>query len=99
MIQAARAMPQGAPVFNLGGTTADMPEVVRAIEQAAPEMHGQITFEPTPLFTPEGVDGSSLEATIGPVDWRPLGDGVRQTMEHVRAADADGRIDLERAIA
>ncbi len=99
MIQAARAMPQGAPVFNLGGTTADMPEVVRAIEQVAPEMRGEITFEPTPLFTPEGVDGSSLEATIGPVDWRPLGDGVRQTMEHVRAANADGRIDLERAIA
>jgi nucleoside-diphosphate-sugar epimerase len=99
MIQASRAMPQGAPVFNLGGTTADMPEIVRAIEAAAPEMQGKITFEPAPLFTPEGVDGSAAEGTIGLVNWRPLGDGVRQTMEQVRAAAAAGRIDLERAIA
>ena len=98
MIQASRAMPEGAPVFNLGGTMADMPEIVRAIEEAAPEMAGMITFEPTPLFTPEGVDGSPLEAEIGAVRWRPLADGVRQTMDHVRQAFATGRIDIERAI-
>jgi len=99
MIQAARAMPSGASVFNLGGTTADMPEIVAAIEAAAPEMAGKITFEPEPLFTPEGVDGSSVEAAIGPVTWRPLDEGVRQTIGHVREAAAEGRIDIERAIA
>jgi UDP-glucuronate 4-epimerase len=98
MIQASRAMPRGAEVFNLGGTIAGMPEIVRAIEAAAPEMAGKVTFEPTPLFTPEGVDGSPLEAAIGPISWRPLADGVRQTMEHVRHAVAAGRIDIERAI-
>jgi nucleoside-diphosphate-sugar epimerase len=99
MIQAARAMPQGAPVFNLGGTPADVADVVAAIETVAPEMAGKITHAPDPLFTPEGVDGSAVEAVIGPVHWRPLAAGVADTMAHVRRAVERGRIDLERAIS
>lgn len=98
MIQAARAMPSGASVFNLGGTTADMAEIVAAIETVEPTMRGKITFEPTPLFTPAGVDGTPLEDAIGPLTWRPLPDGVRETMGLVRQAVATDRIDLERAI-
>jgi nucleoside-diphosphate-sugar epimerase len=98
MIQASRHMPQGAPVYNLGGSYADVSEIVSAIEGVAPEMAGKITQETTPLFTPDGADSGDLEADIGPVTWRPLADGVRQTMERVRAAAAAGTIDLERAI-
>lgn len=98
-IRAARTMPEGAPVYNLGGTTASMAEVVAAIEGAAPEMASRITYEPTPLFTPEGVDGSPLEGLIGAIAWRPLRDGVRQTIEHFREAARAGRFDVERAIA
>lgn len=98
MIQAARAMPRGAAVYNLGGSTAAMEEVVAAIEAAAPEMAGQVTFEPTPLFTPDGVLAADLDAAIGPVGWRPLAEGVRETMDLARTAAAAGRIDLERAI-
>lgn len=98
-IQAARRMPPGAPVYNLGGTTASMAEIVAAITVVAPETAGTITFAPEPLFTPEGVDGSAAESAIGPLAWRPLATGVRQTMEHARQAAANGRLDLERAIA
>lgn len=98
MIQASRAMPQGAPVYNLGGSQADIGEVIAAIEAAAPEMAGKITNAPEPLFTPEGADGSQADAAIGPLHWRSLADGVSSTMEHVRRAVERGRIDLERAI-
>ncbi|MEP7198247.1 MAG: NAD(P)-dependent oxidoreductase, partial [Chloroflexota bacterium] len=45
-IRAARSTLDGAPVFNLGGSTAHMREIVTAIEEAAPEVAGRITFEP-----------------------------------------------------
>lgn len=99
-IAAARAMPKGAPVYNLGGTSAGMPEIVAAIEAAAPAAAGTIGFEPAPLFTPEGVDGSRFEAElIGPYPWRPITEGVRQTIALVREAVAAGTIDVERALA
>ena len=97
-IRAARATSAGAPVYNLGGTTAAMPEVVAAIEAAAPEMAGRITFAAEPLPVPKGIDGGPLEELLGPIGWRPLGDGVRQTIEDFRAAARAGRLDVERAI-
>ncbi len=97
-IRAARTMPAGAPVFNLGGTTAAMAEVVAAIEAAAPAMAGRITYAPEPLPVPEGVDGSPLETLIGRVSWLPLDEGVRRTVEHFRVAHETGMLDVERAI-
>ena len=98
-VRAARARPQGAPVYNLGGTSASMAEVVAAIEAAAPEMAGRITFNPEPMPVPEDVDGRPLEDLLGPIPWRPLREGVRQTIEHFRAAARSGTLDVERAIA
>lgn len=97
-IQASRAMPQGCEVYNLGGTDATVTEIVAHIGSIAPEMAGKITHETAPLFTPDSVDGSELENVIGPVTWRSIEQGIRDTMEHVRAAAAAGRIDLDRAI-
>lgn len=98
-VRAARAKPAGAPVFNLGGTVAPMAEVVAAIEAATPEMTGRITFATEPMPVPEAVDGAPLEELIGPVAWRPLAAGVRETMEHAQQAVAAGTLDVERAIA
>ena len=97
-VRAARTMPAGAPVFNLGGTTAPMAEVVAAIEATAPEMAGQITFAPEPMPVPEAVDGEPLERLIGPIAWRPLADGVEETVAHFRRAAAAGTLDVERAV-
>jgi nucleoside-diphosphate-sugar epimerase len=99
VIQAARARVDGAPVYNLGGTKASMAEVVAAIEAAVPEMAGKITYEVTPSPFAEDVDGHPLEAAIGRIEWRPFAEGVRQTIEHFRAAVAAGTLDVERAIA
>ena len=97
-LRAARTPVDGAPVFNLGGPSASMEEVIAAIEAAAPEMAGQITHAAATMPEPEDVDGQPLEAAIGPVGWRSLVDGVRQTVEHVRDAVSRGTIDIERAI-
>src|ERR687894_134128 len=98
-IQAARTMPAGAPVYNLGGTVASVDEVVAAIEQAAPESAGTITYNPESLFTPDGVEGKAVEELLGPITWRPLDEGVRDTIDAFRTAASAGRFDAERAIA
>jgi UDP-glucuronate 4-epimerase len=97
-IQAARTMPKGAPVYNLGGTLASVPDVIAAIERAAPESAGTITANTEPLFTPDGVTGKAVEELLGPISWRPLDEGVRDTIEVLRTANAAGRLDADRAI-
>ena len=64
-IQAARTPGQGAAIYNLGGNTASMGEIVAAIETAVPEMAGRITFEPTPLPHPAEIDSRPT----GPGAW------------------------------
>ena len=98
VIQAARTMPEGAPVYNLGGTLASVSDVIRSIENAVPESAGAITANVEPLFTPNGVEGKAIEELLGPITWRPLDDGVRETIEVFRAAKAAGRLDADRAI-
>ncbi len=98
-IQAARAGCQGAQVYNVGGIVATMDEVVNAINAAAPEMAGQITFAPTELPVHSHYDGQPLEAAIGPIHWTPLNDGVRKAIAHFRTAATSGRIDVDKALA
>ena len=99
-IRAARraaALP-GAPVFNMGGSTANMPEIIAAIDAAAPEMTGKVTFAPAGLSLPEAVDGQPLEDALGSIPWIPLADGVQRTIAQFRQAVEAGRLNVERAI-
>jgi len=82
-VRAARAVSERAPVYDAGGRAHDMDEVVAAIEAAAPG--ARITFEDAPFAaTPASFDGTALEAALGPVEWRPLGEGVRETVDRFR---------------
>lgn len=97
-IQAARTPLDGAAAFNLRGAAPHMHDVVRAIEQARPEMAGQITFVEKPLPFPPDLDDSSLMATLGPLPQTSLDDGVRQTVGMFAELVAQGRMgsgDLE----
>jgi UDP-glucuronate 4-epimerase len=76
-IDAARAPSDGATVRNLGGPAVGMADVVAAIEAAAPEAAGRITFEDSPLAFPEAFESASALPT-------PLDVGVRETVEHFR---------------
>lgn len=97
-IQAARTMPEGAPVYNLGGTVNSVPDVIAAIERAVPESAGTITANTEPLFTPDGVQGKAVESLLGPLEWRSLEQGVQDTIKVLRAAYAAGRLDADRAV-
>jgi nucleoside-diphosphate-sugar epimerase len=98
-IKAARARLENAPTYNLGGSTVHMRKIVDMIEDIVPEMEGKITFPDSELSGPTAIDESALIAALGPISWRPMADGVRQTVEHLRAAAQVGKVDADRILA
>jgi nucleoside-diphosphate-sugar epimerase len=89
-VRAARAPLEGAEVYNIRGSVVSMAEVVAAIEAAAPEVRGRITFEPLSLPFPAGQDDARLRAWLGEVPHTPLEEGVARTVATFRQALADG---------
>ncbi len=69
-----------------------MREIVAAIEAAAPESRGQITFNDQALQLPEDVDAAPLVGLIGEPPFTPLQDAVVETLGIFRAAVGDGRM-------
>jgi UDP-glucuronate 4-epimerase len=98
-IAASRSRPAGASVHNLAGQSVHMRDVVEAIERAAPEASGLITFEETVLPFPEEVDAASLEGVLGPEPETELRDGVADTIARFRRLLAQGRVSAEAVAA
>lgn len=97
-IKAARTMPQGAPTYTLGGTEGSTQEIISAISKVVPASAGTITTATDPLFTPDAYEGKAVETLLGPLNWRPLERGVRDTIGVLQAAFKDGRLDADRAV-
>lgn len=99
LIAGARAEVDGAPVYNLGGSTMAMDDIVAAITAAAPDSAGSITCADNQLPFPDAYDGAPLDVAIGTVGYRDFVQGTRKTIDHFRQAIADGRLDVDRVIA
>jgi hypothetical protein len=89
-IEASRTAFDGASVRNLAGHLVHMSDVVGAIESAAPEASGTITYDDTRLPFPDEVDSSSLTGLIGPSSETPLQEGVADTIGRFRRLLGDG---------
>lgn|SRR5487761_731861 len=102
-IRAARATADGtvpgAVAGDIGGPSVGMPEIVAAIEAAAPDVAGRITLADDVGPNLPVVSGDVIAAALGGVTFTPLAEGVAATIELFRAAAASGRIDVERALA
>ena len=84
----ASTAPAGAVVANFPGVRASMAEVVAAIEVAAPEIAGRITFEEAPLPIPAELQARALEEAIGPLPQPSLAEGSGETIERFRGLTA-----------
>jgi UDP-glucuronate 4-epimerase len=84
-VRASEAGADGASVHNLDGPVATIPEVIAAIERAAPEAAGLVTAEDEPLPFPPSVDATSFAALVGGPVSRPLEDGVAAAIARFRA--------------
>ena len=81
---AARVDVDGAVVANFPGVAASMDEVVAAIEAAAPDVAGRISYDDVQLPFPPEMEARALEQMIGPLPRTPLAEGVRETIELFR---------------
>jgi nucleoside-diphosphate-sugar epimerase len=78
------------------GTPASIPEVIAAIEAAAPG--AEVSFDDVaPLGVPEQGDASSFRALLGAYEPTPLREGVAETVERFRRALAEGLVEPEPA--
>jgi nucleoside-diphosphate-sugar epimerase len=82
----ASAARERAVVANFPGVRASMAEVVAAIEAAAPEAVGRITYEQAPLPFPPELEARALEAAIGPLTQPSLAQGIGETIELLRGS-------------
>jgi nucleoside-diphosphate-sugar epimerase len=76
----------GAAVYNLGGGTVSMEEIIAAIEKAVPHAIGKITFVNKPLPFPKHNDTGELAKLVGPVCTTKLEDGIRISADYFRTA-------------
>lgn len=84
-----------AVAVNFPGEAATLDQVVTAIEAAAPEVAGRITWAGGQLPFPETLEAVALERTIGTLPRTSLRDGVRETVERFRARAAHGTITVQ----
>lgn len=91
-IRSSRAAFDGAEVFNVGGETVSMEQIVACIERARPDMKGAYTYDPAPLPFPEEMDNSALKRTLGDLTFTPLEQGVSETIELFSQAIANGKL-------
>jgi UDP-glucuronate 4-epimerase len=86
-LAASRAVSQGAEAFNLPSSPTHVSEIVDAIVAAAPEVAGRITYdEASELPFAVDLEATGFERVIGHVEFTPLDDGVRQTIDVFRRA-------------
>jgi nucleoside-diphosphate-sugar epimerase len=94
LVAASRADHEGALVADLAGPVTSMAEIVAAIESAAGELDGPVTFEDKALPFPSETHDGDLEGAIGPVPRTPLQEGVERTIEGFRGLLAEGLVAL-----
>ncbi|MDE0674469.1 MAG: NAD-dependent epimerase/dehydratase family protein [bacterium] len=89
-IAAARAEVEGAHVYNLGGPSVRIAEVVSLISEEAPG--SEITYGGEPLPVPDHYDGSGLDGLLGGVEYLSMEEGVCCSVSRFRDLLADGLV-------
>ncbi len=98
-IACATTLVQGARLFQLGGSKVSVQDIVTAIETVWPASRGRISCKTTRLPFPDELDDRALQAFLPQVPETLLEDGVRATVEAFRELIANGRIDVDNAMA
>ena len=75
LIASSRSGLAGAEVYNLPGSIADGPALVRRSKRSSPGRRPRIRFEPVDLPFPSQIDHDGIEA-LGPLPLTPFPDGV-----------------------
>ena len=93
-IRASRTPMTGSFAANIPGESFEMSRYVEAIERAAPEMGGKVTFEPTKWGSPSAVNDPTLSRFTGNDDWGRAEVRIPETIRDYRRLLDAGLVDL-----
>jgi nucleoside-diphosphate-sugar epimerase len=91
LLAASRSALTGAQVFNLGGSSVDIPAWIAAIEEVVPSAAGSIAHADVTLPFPSEIAHDGL-AALGPLPVTPYREGIAATADILRRLLADGRL-------
>jgi hypothetical protein len=79
--------------YNLRGDVADIGVFAEALRGADPAAAKLITHGESQISIAYDLDDAALQRDFGPLPRTPLAEGVRQSLEHFRRLNAEGRLD------
>ena len=85
----SRSAPDGARIFNLGGSPVSIEDWIEAIEAAVPGARRLLTFEPAPLPFPPDIQHDRL-AALGDVPVTAFRDAIAATAESTSGSRPTG---------
>ncbi|MBM4072764.1 MAG: NAD(P)-dependent oxidoreductase [Planctomycetes bacterium] len=83
----------GARSYNVRGDIIDLPGFHQALCAVEPSARKLITHGDRQIAIAYDLDDSALQRDLGPMPKTSLVDGIRQTLEHFRQLDKEGRLD------
>ncbi len=95
VVRCLEAPCEGAKSYNLRGHVVDLPtfhKALCAVESAAAKL---ITFGDRQISIAYDLADDALQRDLGPMPLTPLETGIRETLEHFRRLQAEGRLDTE----
>jgi nucleoside-diphosphate-sugar epimerase len=84
---------QGAKSYNLRGHVVDLPTFHRALCAVDPSATRLITHGERQIAIAFNLDDAALQRDLGPMPCTPLEEGIRQTLQHFRTLQKEGRLD------
>jgi len=92
-VRCSEAPYQGAKSYNLRGEVVDLPGFHQALCSVDPAADRFITFGDKQIPIAFDLDDGALQRDLGPMPQTPLVEGIRQTLEHFRRLNSEGRLD------
>jgi nucleoside-diphosphate-sugar epimerase len=83
----------GARSYNLRGDVVDLATFQQALCDVDPAAQRLITFGERQIAIAYDLDDASLQKDLGPLPKTSLRDGIRQTLDHFRRLQREGRLD------
>jgi nucleoside-diphosphate-sugar epimerase len=93
VVRCLEAPYQGAKSYNLRGDVVDLPALHRTMVEVEPAAARLITFGERQITIAYDLSDDALQRDLGPMPRTPLADGIRNTLEHFRRLQSEGRLD------
>ncbi len=93
IVRCLEAPYRGAKSYNVRGHIVDMPKLHQAMVAVDPAAPKLITYGDRQIAIAYDLADDALQRDLGPMLCTPLEDGIRQTLNHFRRLQAEGRLD------